>query len=59
VFLTGGIAERLAGVLAGGGFRRRFEDRAPLGDLLRGIATARIRDLDHGLRGAAVLLRAG
>jgi glucokinase len=59
VFLTGGIAGRLAGVLAGGGFRRRFEDRAPLGALLRGIATARIRDLDHGLRGAAVLLRAG
>lgn len=58
VFLTGSIAEQLSDVLAGGGFRRRFEGRAPLDELVRGIATARIRDLDHGLRGAAVLAAA-
>lgn len=58
LFLTGGIAAQLAGVIAGGGFRRRFEDRAPLSAMLQGMATARILDLDHGLRGAAVLARA-
>jgi glucokinase len=40
VYLAGGIAPRIAGVLARGGFRAAFEDKYPHEDLMKGMATA-------------------
>lgn len=40
VYLAGGIAPRIAGVLASGGFRAAFEDKYPHETLMGGIATA-------------------
>ena len=56
VFLTGAMAARLAPILSKGGYRRRFESRPTLAAMLRNIPTARITDLDFGLRGAALCL---
>ncbi len=40
VYLAGGIAPRIAGVLASGGFRAAFEDKYPHEGLMRQMATA-------------------
>jgi glucokinase len=39
VFVSGGIAPRIADRLAAGGFRARFEDKGRLSDYLQGIPT--------------------
>jgi glucokinase len=42
VYLAGGIAPRIAGTLANGGFRAAFEDKYPHEELMAGMATALI-----------------
>ena len=39
VFVSGGIGQHIVGILKGGGFRAAFDDKAPHGELMRGIAT--------------------
>ena len=39
VFVSGGIGQHIVGILKAGGFRAAFDDKAPHGELMRGIAT--------------------
>jgi glucokinase len=54
VYLGGGIAPRIAGILASGRFRAAFQDKGRLRPYLAPIPTYVIIAPDAGLRGAAV-----
>lgn len=56
VYVSGGIAPRMADRLAGGGFRRRFEDKGRLSDYTRDIPTYLIVHPYAALVGAARVL---
>lgn len=56
VYISGGIAPRMADRLAGGGFRRRFEDKGRLADYVQEIPTCLIVHPYAALVGAARLL---
>lgn len=56
VYVSGGIAPRMADRLAGGGFRRRFEDKGRLSDYTRDIPTNLIVHPYAALVGAARVL---
>lgn len=56
VYVSGGIAPRLADRLASGGFRRRFEDKGRLSDFMHDIPTYLIVHPYAALVGAARLL---
>ena len=56
VYVSGGIAPRLADRLASGGFRRRFEDKGRLSDYTRDIPTYLIVHPYAALVGAARVL---
>jgi glucokinase len=56
VFLAGGILPRMVPALRDSAFRARFEDKAPLADLVRAIPTSAILRPHPGLLGAAVAL---
>ena len=58
VYLGGGIPPRIAGFLAGSGFRRRFEERGRMTDYVRDIGTAIVLDAAAGLAGAMRTARA-
>lgn len=58
VYLGGGVLPRLADFLAGGGFRRRFEERGRMTDYVRDIGTAIVLDDGAGLAGALRYARA-
>lgn len=51
VFVAGGIAPRMKPVLAGGGFRAAFEQKAPFEHVVQQIPTAVILDPEPGLAG--------
>jgi glucokinase len=53
VFLAGNLVTVLADVLAAGGFRRRFDDHAPLAALVRAVPVFRVRTPMLPLLGAA------
>jgi len=56
VYVSGGIAPRMADRLASGGFRRRFEDKGRLSDYTRDIPTSLIVHPYAALVGAARVL---
>lgn len=56
VYVSGGIAPRVADRLASGGFRRRFEDKGRLSDYTRDIPTSLIVHPYAALVGAARVL---
>lgn len=53
VYLAGNLVNVIGDVLAGSGFRRRFDDHAPLADLARATPTYRIIEPGLALLGAA------
>lgn len=55
VTLAGGVLPRIAELLDPAVFRARFEDKAPFGDLLRGISTRLVLADDTVLHGLAAL----
>lgn len=57
VYLGGGIAPRIGGVLKAGAFRAAFEDKAPYRELMAGIRTAIITNPASALAGLAALVR--
>jgi glucokinase len=57
VYLAGGIAPRIAGVLQSGGFRAAFEDKHPHEDLMAGMATAIVMHERPALAGLAGFAR--
>lgn len=59
VFLSGAMIDRLLPYLRRGGFRRRFEERAALQQLMRSIPTFAVRDDNIGLKGAYAAYRRG
>ena len=56
VFIAGGIAPRIAGVLQASQFRRRFEDRGAMTDMARATPTWLVTAPDLGIRGVLVEL---
>jgi glucokinase len=56
VYLGGGIAPRIAGILASGRFRAAFQDKGRLRPYLAPIPTYVVTTPDAGLRGAAIAL---
>ena len=56
VFLAGGIAQKMRGVLAKSDFRKRFEDKGRLSYYVRSIPTEIITDPDATLLGAAMAI---
>ncbi len=56
VYITGGVAQKLAGWIAKGGFRARFEDKGRFAGYMRAIPTFLITEPYAALIGAASLL---
>jgi len=56
VYVTGGVAQKLAGWIAKGGFRARFEDKGRFAGYMRAIPTFLITEPYAALIGAASLL---
>ena len=58
VFVSGGIGQHIVGVLKAGAFRAAFEDKAPHGEIVRGIATRLVIHPLAALAGLSAYARA-